>query len=480
MHNSTSDRRGFALIATERTMERRAISITGDSLTLRQLVRFARNPRIRVIVPPEALGAARRSAEIVRFQRSGVAPHAAAHSSNGHGDHTRPMESARASESRSTDTLPADIVRGAMLLRLNALVLGYSGASVELIEALTAMLNAGVAPAIPAQVAVECGDRAGLEYVARLFGGQGSMIDSDLDALVSGASLSTAALALAVHDAERAVRSADVAVALGLEATAGRLDAFLPIANYVRPHRGQCATADHVQSLVMGSALIGDPASAPPLHLAFRRAPSTHGASRDLVRLARRIVVRELNAATHDKLAIDGEIFETANGNGCPVGSAAEAVTIAVEPLTQLSAERTRVLLSFVEESAPEAGGVEAPATSKNSSRSALASALRARAALDQLQRTLGLELIIAAHAVGRRRNDRSDASEREPRTCAACALIASSAAATLDELLIGANARRVRRLVQTGRLLGTPGALDEPVRRKRHLFPHLSSSTTP
>ena len=521
MRDDTSDRRALMLVAPEPSPKCREITITGNDLTLRQLVRIARDPRVRVVVSRNTLGTARRSAALLLEQRPATAPRTLPLSTGCRG--TLPVRGvARRAELRPADALPAEIVRGAMLLRLNALVLGYSGASVELIEALAAMLNTGVVPVIPAHAAVEHGDRAGLECLAMLLRGQGRFIvvrkprelaraprgmtihpatrlshvssdiastssalaviesparpaavaDNDIEALVSGASLSTAALALAVHDAQLATRSADVAVALGLEAIAGRLDAFLPIANYARPHRGQCAAAAHVESLVMGSKLIGETTSAAPLPAAFRRTPSSHGGSRDLIQFVRQVIVRELNAATHDRLVIDGEIYETANGDGEPIGSAAEALAIALRQLAWLSGERTRVVMSLLEELSPAGDGGEAVFT--RHPQSAVASALHARTALEQLHRTLAVELIIATHGVARRCGQRREDPRSEPRARAASTAIASADTTGLKDSLGSANVYRVRRLVATGRLLGPAGDVDEDVRHQQRLFPHL------
>jgi histidine ammonia-lyase len=47
------------------------------------------------------------------------------------------------------DPFPADVVRGAMLLRVNANARGHSGVRVELLDRLVSMLASGVHPIIP-------------------------------------------------------------------------------------------------------------------------------------------------------------------------------------------------------------------------------------------------------------------------------------------------------------------------------------------
>ena len=49
------------------------------------------------------------------------------------------------------EPLPDAVVRAMQLLRINTLVLGYSGVRVELVERMVEMLDRGVHPWVPAQ-----------------------------------------------------------------------------------------------------------------------------------------------------------------------------------------------------------------------------------------------------------------------------------------------------------------------------------------
>src|SRR5438067_13330989 len=75
------------------------------------------------------------------------------------------------------DPYPPEVVRGAMLLRANALAKGNSGARVGTVELLLACLNRGVLPVVPARGSVGAsGDLAPLAQLALPLVGEGSAL----------------------------------------------------------------------------------------------------------------------------------------------------------------------------------------------------------------------------------------------------------------------------------------------------------------
>jgi histidine ammonia-lyase len=132
-------------------------------------------------------------------------------------------------------------VRAALAARLNGIARGGSGASLAAAEVLTAMLNAGVHPVVPATGSVGAGDITQMAIVAQVVIGRGraehrgetlpggealrragiaplALEAKDGLALLSANSLSIGDGVLAVHRAARAARAADVAAALSMEA----------------------------------------------------------------------------------------------------------------------------------------------------------------------------------------------------------------------------------------------------------------------
>src|SRR6185295_16821402 len=143
------------------------------------------------------------------------------------------------------DPLPVRAVRATMALRANVLAKGFSGISDGTLDALIALLNKGVHPAVPSRGSVGAsGDLAPLAHLALVLIGEGqadaqggavpgasALRSAGLSpvvlhpkeglALINGTQPSTAVLALALLDAERLARTADVAAALSIDGLRG-------------------------------------------------------------------------------------------------------------------------------------------------------------------------------------------------------------------------------------------------------------------
>jgi histidine ammonia-lyase len=258
-----------------------------------------------------------------------------------------------------------DVVRAATLIRANTLVKGFSGIRPEVVNSLVQLLNAGIYPAVPEKGSVGAsGDLAPLSHlvlaISKPPGGLDPVEDSGevlvpFDpatytaedcviaestpacrtlrvktyakpiveqagierwvlqakeglALNNGATFSAALAALAVCDAERLIKSAEVALAMTLEALKGYRDAFFPHVHRARGHPGQLRCADNVLRLVEDSNLVEgdlnvDPSHSPPQDAySVRCAPQIIGSVRDVVGWVRGLVETELNAATDNPL----------------------------------------------------------------------------------------------------------------------------------------------------------------------------------
>src|SRR5918911_1871066 len=173
-----------------------------------------------------------------------------------------------------------DTTRAMMLLRANAFASNYSGPQVALVERLIAFLNAGLHPVIPEKGSVGAsGDLAPLAHMAGALCGfpeaeivyRGERLPArdaiakagfapdfvmgakDASALINGSTTSLALGVLAVHDARRLLRHADIALCLSLEAMRGELAAFDPRLHKARPHIGQGRVARNVLRVTEGT-----------------------------------------------------------------------------------------------------------------------------------------------------------------------------------------------------------------------------------
>ena len=148
------------------------------------------------------------------------------------------------------EPMAPEIVRAMLGIRINTLLKGHSGIRVETLQALAAMLNAGIVPVVPSLGSVGAsGDLAPLSHLAIvLLGGGEAFYDGERMpgaealkraglspvslsykeglALNNGTAQMLAMGVLALHRLEALLDTADIAAAMTIDAFAGRLGAM--------------------------------------------------------------------------------------------------------------------------------------------------------------------------------------------------------------------------------------------------------------
>lgn len=278
------------------------------------------------------------------------------------------------------EPLPAPEARALLLLRAQTLAVGHSGCRELVLDHLVALLNASVAPVVPRKGSVGAsGDLAPLAHTALLLLGQGDALlhgrrvsaaealsaaelaPLELQAkeglaLINGTQAMMAVGVLALLEAERLARLADIIGATSLDALQGTYKAFDPRIHAARPHPGQVASAKNLLALLTGSEImdahkncgkVQDPYS-------LRCMPQVHGATRDALVYVRSVLERELNSATDNPLVfLDGdhgvpgdEVLSGGNFHGQPVAMALDLLAIAAAELANISERRIEQLLN--------------------------------------------------------------------------------------------------------------------------------------
>lgn len=267
------------------------------------------------------------------------------------------------------EPLPPEVVRAMMVLRMNALLKGYSAIRPETMEFFRTVFNAGIVPVIPSRGSVgSSGDLVQLAHLVLTLMGKGKVwsngrrIDSapvlknlglkplkltakEGLALINGTQMMTAFAALAVRDAVQLYKTADIASAMTVEALKGSDTAFDARIQNVRPHRGQIRCAANLRRLMRGSEIreshrhghekVQDAYS-------LRCIPQVHGASRDAIRYVYDVVTTEINSATDNPLIFpaDRAHLEGGNFHGQPVALALDFLGIALSELANISERR--------------------------------------------------------------------------------------------------------------------------------------------
>jgi len=279
------------------------------------------------------------------------------------------------------EALPVRTVRAMMALRANVLAKGFSGIRPETLGALLALLNHGVHPYVPSRGSVGAsGDLAPLAHLALVLVGEGEVLGTAgprpardaLDAaglapirleakeglaLINGTQASTAVLALALADALRLARAADIAAALSIDALRGSAHPFEARIHAARPFKGQVTAAANLAALLAGSPINRSHERCGRVQDAYslRCAAQVHGAARDALRFVRRTVEIEANAATDNPMvfADDDAIVSGGNFHGAPVAIAADLAAIALAQLATISERRAARLVDPVTSDLP-------------------------------------------------------------------------------------------------------------------------------
>jgi histidine ammonia-lyase len=169
-------------------------------------------------------------------------------------------------------------------------------------------------------------------------------------ALINGTQLVGGILGLALADARRLARSADVVGALSLDALKGTDVAFDPRIHAARPHPGQAVSAANLRRLLAGSPLRESHRDCGKVQDAYslRCMPQVHGAARDAIAYVSAVLATEMNAATDNPMvfAETDEILSGGNFHAEPVAIAADVLAIAVAELGAISERRTERLVN--------------------------------------------------------------------------------------------------------------------------------------
>lgn len=271
------------------------------------------------------------------------------------------------------EPFPRDVARGIMLLRVNNLAKGFSGTRLELVETLVAMLNRGVTPVIPQKGSLGAsGDLAPLshmvlpmlglgqaEYEGEVLPGDVAMARAGIPtvelvakeglALINGTQAMTSVGALAVYDAIRLMKTADIAAAMSFEANRGVKDALDPRVHAVRPHDGQMKTAANLRNLLLGSGNVTCQGEARVQDgYSLRCVPQVHGASQDAINYVKSKVEIEMNAVTDNPIIFKETMEGISGGNfhGQPMALAFDFLGIALSELANISERRLERLVN--------------------------------------------------------------------------------------------------------------------------------------
>ena len=269
------------------------------------------------------------------------------------------------------DLVPVEVVRIIVLLKIQNLCYGYSGASLGLVQRLVDMYNADVLPVIYQLGSLGAsGDLAPLAHLSLILIGKGDVYDKGTIrptatvlqennwqplklqakeglALLNGTQFSTAYGVWATIKALQIAQKADLVAAMSIDGFACALSPFDERLHKIRPHSGQLQTAANIRTILEGSAIAAMPKDTVQDPYAFRCVPQVHGASKDAINYTKQVIETEINSVTDNpNIFPDTDaILSGGNFHAQPIALALDFLAIALSELGSISERRLYQLI---------------------------------------------------------------------------------------------------------------------------------------
>jgi len=264
------------------------------------------------------------------------------------------------------DAMVEEVVRGAMVGRINVHCHGNSGGRPEVTEQIVNMLNRGVTPIAAAKGSVgACGDLSPMSQIAMAMMGEGESIydgkrvpsDVALEnaglqplelqardglAIINGSNMLTAMAALSLCDVERWLKYQDIAAAMTLEALNANMTPFDARLHELRGFSGSGIVASNLRRLTDGSKILENAGKKVQDAYSLRSTPQVIGAVRDALGYAREQVEIELNGVGDNPVFLPDEdrVITGANFQGTPIALPMEMVGTGMSMAAVLSERR--------------------------------------------------------------------------------------------------------------------------------------------
>jgi histidine ammonia-lyase len=264
------------------------------------------------------------------------------------------------------------IVKLMLLLKIQSLSYGHSGVMLETVARLIEMYNNEVLPVVYEQGSLGAsGDLAPLAHLSLPLLGEGEVyykgnrrqskeVLKEMGwssitlqakeglALLNGTQFMAAHGIHALLEAQRLSLLADVIGATSVDAFNCNMSPFDSLVHEVRPHPGQIKTAERIRKILEGSEI----AKAKKNHVqdpySFRCIPQVHGATKDTLDFAEKVIITEVNSVTDNPniFSKEDKIISGGNFHGQPLALALDYLSIAIAELGNISERRTYQLIS--------------------------------------------------------------------------------------------------------------------------------------
>jgi len=268
--------------------------------------------------------------------------------------------------------MPAEIVRAAILSRINCHCHGHSGLRPVVTETLIELLNKGVTPVMCEKGSVgACGDLSPMAQMALVPMGEGEAFYKgerlpgaealkkagivpivlharDGLAMINGSNVIAGMSALTVYDVHRWLKMSEIAAAMTLEVLNANMKAYDERLHKTRGYPGALESAANVRRITEGSELLVQPGKKLQDAYSLRSTPQVVGAGRDALKWARYMIEIELNGAADNPVFFPDEklVLTGANFQGVPMALPLELLGTAVTTIAVLAERRHNRLMN--------------------------------------------------------------------------------------------------------------------------------------
>jgi histidine ammonia-lyase len=269
--------------------------------------------------------------------------------------------------------LPLDVVRAAILSRINILCLGRSGIRLTIVQTLVEMLNRGVTPVMCERGSVgACGDLSPMAQMALVpmgegeafykgerMGGKEAMDRAGIPiikyeardglATINGSNVIAGMGALEIYDADRWLKSSEIAAAMTLEALNANMIAYDERIHKARGYPGAIDCAENIRRLVEESEVLARKGKKVQDAYSLRSTPQVVGSAKDAFKYTRQMFDIELNGVGDNPLFFPdegGTCLTGANFQGTPLAFGLELLGTAVTTVAVLSERRLNRLMN--------------------------------------------------------------------------------------------------------------------------------------
>lgn len=257
-------------------------------------------------------------------------------------------------------------IRAILVARLNSLLVGCTGISIEIAQMYEDFLNYRIHPVIPKKGSVGQGDITNLSHIGLAMIGEGevffngSIVKAEIAldavglskavlgpkdglAIVSSNAFSSGKAALLLKEIEDLLNISDVIYSLSLEGLNGNISPLDPAAHKVRPYSGQKESLKNITKSLKGSYIYepdGKRALQDPI--SFRGAFHVNGAVRDVLKFAKDQLTIQLNSSDDNPCLVleENKLISCSNFEPISWVLAFETLAIALSHMSKNSCNR--------------------------------------------------------------------------------------------------------------------------------------------